>query len=295
MSLKRQNQSPEPEGPEFSYRFCPVNDYRYVRVETEPSFVRNICKPSTEFMKTDRVILTSIILSYVAGYADTSTFIGSDRLFSAHVTGNFVILPYEIATHQLAGSWLKLIAFPVFILAVFISTRMINHADDDRKAINRFMILEGILLIISGLISGIYRHQNTNPILNGLSPMMVVFAMGLQNAFGRFFAKEVFAPTTLMTGNTTQFIMDLAGYLKHKNDEKQNIKQKLIHGLYIILSFLIGCFSGAFITKAVGLGSSVFIGLLMLSLARKQKSVSSYCFDVRIPIAQCGDIKSLVS
>src|ERR1700733_10636774 len=166
-------------------------------------------------MKIDRVIFTSIILSYVAGYADTSTFIGSDKLFSAHVTGNFVILPYEIVTHQLAGSWLKLISFPVFILAVFISTQIINHAGDDRKAINRFMILEGILLILSGLISWIYKNLNANTLINGLIPMLVVFAMGLQNAFGRFFTKEVFAPTTLMTGNTTQFIMDLAGYLKH--------------------------------------------------------------------------------
>jgi len=218
-------------------------------------------------MKIDRVIFTSIILSYVAGYADTSTFIGADKLFSAHVTGNFVILPYEIVTNQFAGSLLKLISFPVFILAVFISTLIIDHVKDDRKAINRFMILEGMLLILSGLISWIYRYENTNSIVNVLIPMLVVFAMGLQNAFGRYFAKEVFAPTTLMTGNTTQFIIDLAGYLKNKDPEKQKLRLKVVHGMYIILPFLIGSFSGAFITKAVGLGSSVFIGLLMLSLA----------------------------
>jgi uncharacterized membrane protein YoaK (UPF0700 family) len=246
-------------------------------------------------MKIDRVIFTSIILSYVAGYADTSTFIGADGLFSAHVTGNFVMLPYDIVTNRIASSWIKLVSFPVFILAVIISTQIIDHARDDWKAINRCMMLEAILLIISGLISWIYRHQNTNSILNGLIPMLVVFAMGVQNAFGRFFAKEVLAPTTLMTGNSTQFIIDLAGYLKHKDQEKQNLKLKLAHGMYIILPFLTGCFSGAFITKAVGLGSSVFIGLLMLTLARKQKSTRSYCFDVRVPIAQCGDIKSLVS
>jgi uncharacterized membrane protein YoaK (UPF0700 family) len=246
-------------------------------------------------MKIDRVILTSIILSYVAGYADTSTFIGADKLFSAHVTGNFVILPYEIATNQLTGSWLKLISFPVFILAVFVSTQIINHVGNYKKAINRFMIMEGILLIVSGLISWIYRHKNTDSLLNGLIPMLVVCAMGLQNAFGRFFAKEVLAPTTLMTGNTTQFIMDVAVFLKNKGREKQDLKQKLVHGMFIILPFLIGCFSGAFITKAVGLGSSVFIGLLILSLARKQKSTRTYCFDVRVPIARCGEIKSLVS
>ena len=246
-------------------------------------------------MKIDKVIFTSIILSYVAGYADTSTFIGADRLFSAHVTGNFVILPYEIVTNQINGSWSKLISFPVFMLAVFLSAQITDHVRDDRKAINSLIILEAILLILSGVISLMYRHQNTNPIINGLIPLLVVFAMGLQNAFSRYFAKEVLAPTTLMTGNTTQFIMDLAGYLKNTDPEKQNLKQKLIHGLYIILPFLIGCFSGAFITKAVGLGSSVLIGLLMMSLTRKQKSVRSYCFDVRVPLAECGKIKSLVS
>jgi uncharacterized membrane protein YoaK (UPF0700 family) len=217
-------------------------------------------------MKTDSVIFTSIILSYVAGYADTSTFIGADKLFSAHVTGNFVILPYEIVTNQIAGSWLKLISFPVFILAVFISTQIIDRVKDDRKAINRFMFLEAILLIIAGLISWIYRHENIGFKLKGFIPMLVVFAMGLQNAFGRFFTKEVFAPTTLMTGNTTQFIIDLAAYLKNKDQGKQNLKLKLVHEMYIILPFLIGCFSGAFITKAIGLGSTFFIGLVMLLL-----------------------------
>jgi uncharacterized membrane protein YoaK (UPF0700 family) len=226
-------------------------------------------------MKINRLIFTSIILSFVAGYADTSTFLGADKLFSAHVTGNFVILPYEIVTNQIAGSWIKLISFPVFILAVFLSTQIINHVRDDMKAINRFMILEGILLITAGLISWIYRHEHMDSIQKGLIPMLVVFAMGLQNAFGRFFAKEVFAPTTLMTGNTTQFIIDLAAYLKNKDQEKQNFKSKLVHAIYVIFPFLIGCFSGAFITKAIGLASSVFIGLLMLLLARKSTAVAS--------------------
>jgi uncharacterized membrane protein YoaK (UPF0700 family) len=274
-----------------------MNDCRYAGECTEPTFELNICKSQSDYMKTDRVIFTSIILSYVAGYADTSTFVGADRLFSAHVTGNFVILAYQILTSHINGSWFwsKLIAFPVFILAVFISAQIVDHVKDEKKAMNRFIILEGILLVLSGLISWIYRHQNTNSIISGLIPMLVVFAMGLQNAFGRFFAKEVLAPTTIMTGNTTQFIMDLSGFLKQKDPGNQNLKLKLINGLYIILPFLIGCFSGAFITKAVGMGSTVFIGLLMLSLARKQKPIPSYCFDVRVPIASCGELTSLVS
>ena len=120
--------------------------------------------------------------------------------------------------------------------------------------------------------------------------MFVVFALGLQNAGGRFFAKEVLAPTTVMTGNTTQLIIDLTNYLKNKDQDKQNGKPKIVHTMYVILPFLAGCVSGGLITKTIGMGSVVFIGLLMLSLARKQKPVRNYCFDVRIPIALCGKI-----
>jgi uncharacterized membrane protein YoaK (UPF0700 family) len=220
-------------------------------------------------MKINRFILTSIILSFVAGYADTSTFVSADRLFSAHITGNFVILAYDIVTNNIAGSWKRLIAFPVFILAVFISTMMIDYIDDDKKAVNRFIVLEGFLLMIAGLISWFYRDENMSAIQEVLTPMLIVFAMGLQNASGRLYAKEFLAPTTVMTGGTTQFIIDLTGYLKHKDQENQNLKVKLAHAISVILPFLIGCISGAFITKAVGLGSVVFIGLLMLLLARK--------------------------
>ena len=220
-------------------------------------------------MKINRFIFTSIILSFVAGYADTSTFVGADGLFSAHVTGNFVIFAYDIVTNQIAGSWIKLIAFPVFILAVFISTLIIDHVNDDKRAVNRLIILEGFLLIIAGLISWFYRYENKAPMLKDLIPMFVVFALGLQNACGRFFAKEVLAPTTVMTGNVTQLIIDLTGYLKNKDLEKQNLKLRVVHAMYVILPFLIGCISGGLITRTVGLVSAVFIGLLTLLLARK--------------------------
>ena len=267
-----------------------MNDCQHELACVEPTFIININKPCSYFMKINRFIFTSIVLSFVAGYADTSTFVGADELFSSHVTGNFVMLAYDIVTNHVAGSWKKLIAFPIFILAVFISTMMMDLFDDEKKVVNWFIAAEGILLITAGLISRFNRHNNLDFLPEVLTPMLIVFAMGLQNACGRFFAKEVLAPTTVMTGNTTQFIIDLTGYLRNKDQEKQNLKLKIVHILYVILPFLAGCISGGLITKKIGLGSVVFIVLLTLTLARKQKSTRSYCFDVRIPIALCGEI-----
>ena len=220
-------------------------------------------------MKTDRFMITSMILSFVAGYADTSTFVGADGLFSAHVTGNFVMFAYDIVTNQTAGSWAKLIAFPVFILAVFVSTLIISQINDDKRAVKRLMIIEGFLLIIAGLTAWFYRYENTASGLKEFIPMFVVFALGLQNASGRYFAKEVLAPTTVMTGNVTQFVIDLTGYLKNEDPEKHRLKLKIIGAMYVILSFLAGCTIGGFITKTVGLESIFLIGLLLVLLARK--------------------------
>jgi uncharacterized membrane protein YoaK (UPF0700 family) len=81
-------------------------------------------------MRINGIRVTSIILSFVAGYADTSTFFGADRLFSAHITGNFVVFAYDIVTNQISSSWIKLISFPVFIVTVILSTLLIDNSNN---------------------------------------------------------------------------------------------------------------------------------------------------------------------
>ena len=58
-------------------------------------------------MSINKITITSSILSFVAGYADTSTFVRADRLFSAHITGNLVVLVYDIITNQISSSRIK--------------------------------------------------------------------------------------------------------------------------------------------------------------------------------------------
>jgi uncharacterized membrane protein YoaK (UPF0700 family) len=62
----------------------------------------------------------SLILSAVAGYCDTATFIAGNGTFSAHVTGNFIIFAAEAVLNANPNAWVKLITFPVFIIAVLI-------------------------------------------------------------------------------------------------------------------------------------------------------------------------------
>lgn len=59
-----------------------------------------------------------------------------------------------------------------------------------------------------------YRYENMIYAFKVIIPMFIVFALGLQNTYGRFSVKEILAPTTVMTGNVTQLFIDMTHYLK---------------------------------------------------------------------------------
>jgi len=94
--------------------------------------------------------------------------------------------------------------------------------------------------------------------------MLIVFALGLQNAYGRFPVKEILAPTTVMTGNVTQLFIDMTNYLKLSEERRHEFTERIIHGIYVISPFLMGCISSALITKSMGFSSIIFAGIIML-------------------------------
>ena len=214
-------------------------------------------------IRIDKITKTSGILSFVAGYADTSTFVGADRLFSAHITGNFVVFAYDIVTGQMFSSWIKLISFPVFIFSIGFSSLIIGKSDVYKRGAERLLIIECSLLLLAGGMAYFYRHLSMNSSLMVIITMLIVFALGMQNAYGRFFVKEVFAPTTIMTGNVTQLIIDITNYLKPIGQKRQDLSPRIVKGAYVIFPFLFGCITGGVITNSIGLTSIVLPGILI--------------------------------
>ena len=91
----------------------------------------------------------TFMLTMIAGFCDTLTFVAADTIFSAHVTGNFIVFAYQIVKGSDLNAWIKLFSFPVFIAAVMIGGWMASKS----KYKYKLLLWEGIILISSGLIA----------------------------------------------------------------------------------------------------------------------------------------------
>jgi uncharacterized membrane protein YoaK (UPF0700 family) len=203
---------------------------------------------------------TTLILASVAGYCDTVTFVSGDNIFSAHVTGNFIVFAYQIIGGSDLHSWVKLLTFPVFIISAMFGGWLMSKLAEPRK----ILLLEGILLLVTGLTTIVIDLNFDAPLAIYPIVMSIIFAMGLQNAFGKLYAKETFGPTNMMTGNVTQASLDLGTEI---TSGFKNILafEGLKHGAVTIGGFLAGCLLGALFAKFSGLCCITFPGLAIIA------------------------------
>jgi uncharacterized membrane protein YoaK (UPF0700 family) len=191
----------------------------------------------------------TFLLAWVAGFCDTATFVAGDGIFSAHVTGNFVVFAAQVIDSSAnLGSWIKLLTFPVFILAVMTGGLMIDRTNNK----NSILLTEALLLLLCGLAAVLVLPEV-------IIIMAATFAMGLQNAFGKLFAKETHGPTTMMTGNVTQISLDFGNLIRGKQNPGTitGIRKQLI----VIGGFLAGCVMGAVLAQWQGLWTLLIPGI----------------------------------
>ena len=213
-------------------------------------------------MKIELNIWTAtLLLSSTAGFCDTSTFVAVDQIFSAHVTGNFIVFAYEVIRGSDTSSWIRLSTFPVFIISVLIGGWVMGRSSKKYA----LLIAEGTILIIGGLLAWSLKvsgadHRNWATYFD---VMLVVFGMGFQNAFGKIFSKETYGPTTVMTGNVTQAALDIFNMITSKLKDAATLSS-FKRQFVTIGGFLIGCLAGAVVTNYVGLTAVALPGLIMV-------------------------------
>jgi len=210
-----------------------------------------------------------VLLSVNGGYVDTASFLALQGLFTSHVTGNFVTLGAALVLGT-SGVTAKLTALPMFCLVVF-STRLVSAAMPARiaPALRLLLGFKVLLLIVAALLA-----LHFGPFHNGdswqalLTGMTLVAAMGIQNAIHRTHMTNT-SPTTIMTGNTVQIMLDLADTLRPLAPEvRRGVIARLQRLSASVFAFALGCAAAAWIFAKRGEWCFIvppILGLYMLS------------------------------
>ncbi len=155
-----------------------------------------------------------VLLSVNGGYVDTAGFLALQGLFSSHVTGNFVTLGAALVLGS-SGVVAKLLALPMFCAVVFATRLASQLVPAGPNATLRLLLLIKLLLLIAAawlaIRLGPFRSGDGVPAI--VTGMTLVAAMAIQNAIHRTHMANT-SPTTIMTGNTTQVMIDLADLLR---------------------------------------------------------------------------------
>jgi len=185
-------------------------------------------------------------LSMNGGYVDTAGFLALQGLFTAHVTGNFVTFGATLVMGT-SGAVAKLLALPVFC-AVVILVRLLGavFAHTRLPVLGTMLGLKLVLLCVAAVLA-----LRFGPFSNGDSwraiatGMTLVSAMGVQNAVHRIHLGTA-PPSTLMTGTTTQIMIDLADLLLGAPaDGRAAIRSRLLRMIASVTLFAAGCAAAA--------------------------------------------------
>lgn len=194
----------------------------------------------------DTDLAAGIGLAFVAGFVDAAAFIALAGLFTAHVTGNFVMIGAELVSTSV-GVVAKLLALPVFVLAVA-GTRLLALALEGRGiAPLRWLLCLETLLLAGFCLAGLALAPLGSP--DGAAAvsvgMLAVAAMGAQNAIGRLGLPHL-AATTVMTVNVTQAVIDLVDWARGAVAPDGAARTRMRRMLPAVLAFAVGALAGAF-------------------------------------------------
>jgi uncharacterized membrane protein YoaK (UPF0700 family) len=206
------------------------------------------------------------ILSLAAGSLDVTGFLGLGGLFTAHITGNLVVLAARLAVHE-PSSLSHVISVPVFIM-ILILTRLFV-AGLDRIAVRSLLpllVLQFVFLLVAlGVSLAAGRQADPYGPELTLVGMLAVSGMAVQNALVR--VSLAGAPSTaVMTTNLSVFTMDV-GEIWFGRSQVGRAKARVRVGRTwpAIAGFILGCIFGAVCERAFGLVALAVPTLISLS------------------------------
>ncbi len=206
--------------------------------------------------------LLPFVLSATAGAVDVIGFLALGGLFTAHITGNIVVL----AAHYITGSFGQigpLLAVPVFVVVLGIVT-VTFIGRPTRTARRASLILQAILLAaFLGFAVAFGPFPNPDNAIAVFVGMLGVAAMASQNALVRL-ALPGSPATAVMTTNITRLTVDLVMVASGRGQaaDLAQAQRRAALTLSSVIGFVAGVVSGALLQVRFGLWSLVLPFLL---------------------------------
>jgi uncharacterized membrane protein YoaK (UPF0700 family) len=149
------------------------------------------------------------LLSVIAGMVDLTGFLSLGNLFTAHITGNLVVIGALVVRRGRINP-AQILAIPVFILAVAATWLLARASGRRGPGLRRLLLLVQFLLLACVLIFSVITKPSSHPhgLMAGIAAMMAVSAMACQFALLRL-ALPAAPSTAVMTGNLTNIVLSL--------------------------------------------------------------------------------------
>jgi uncharacterized membrane protein YoaK (UPF0700 family) len=181
------------------------------------------------------------------------TFIGLGGLFTAHITGNLVVLIARVVAGEHAPIP-YILSVPAFIAALAVTTLLAALLGRARIASLRPLLILQRLLLFGCFIICVATDVRIDPVGGRalIAGMLAVSAMAVQNAIAQVSIKD-------MPATAVMLVVDFIAVLSERDRNlapKAGARAK--HTGPTILGFLLGC--------GLGAGCEVFFGLWALAL-----------------------------
>lgn len=184
------------------------------------------------------------LLSVIAGMVDVIGFL-SLGLFTAHVTGNLVVIA-ALLVRGGPPNMAVVLAVPVFVIAVAAVWQIAKVLKRRGPALARPLLLIQFLLLTCVLIFSVIHSPVVHPhdCMSVVIAMIAVSAMACQFALLRLSVPD--APSTaVMTGNLTNAVLSLLDTLSRSQPLTEDADERLKKNLKLLVGFFAGCIAGA--------------------------------------------------
>ena len=204
-------------------------------------------------------------LSFLAGVTDVTSWLLLGGLFSAHITGNLVVLAADTVTHT-APHLAAVLALPIFIVTTVGATAVARRFATRHDRTRRILLGTQALLLVAAAVLSFAGRASADPDapLGVIIGMCAVCAMASQNAYLHLVPAK--APSTaVMTGNLVAATIAAADLLATWG--KSPTAWTRWHDSWPLLAgFIGGCLVGAAASSLLGDHAAVVPAVLAIIL-----------------------------